>query len=370
MMQLIRKIPIVLLSFIAVACMDDDAITNIHRQEQNEKEHGIFIINEGNFMSDNASLSYYNPKTKQCKNDVFYNTNALPLGDVAQSMTVQDSLGYIVVNNSGKIYVINTETFKYVGKITGLKSPRYILLLNDFTAFVSDLYDKAITIVNPQSRQITGRIDMDNHNTEFTQHTSEQMVFYDSLVFIASWSYDNKIMVVDANTFSVVDSITVTKQPNSLLLDKNNKLWVLSDGAFEGSSYGHDTATLTRINPKTLKIETIFRFPNGDSSPRHLCCNKMRDTLYFISNSWSSHSSESGVYQMPIQSALLPKTPLIAENERTFYGLLIDIQGDGSLYVSDAGDFSSAGYVYRYTVQGFLVDSFKVGINPGNFCSK
>ena len=68
---------------------------------------GLFICNEGNFQYGNATLSYYDPATKSVQNEVFYRSNAMKLGDVAQSMVVRDGIGWIVVNNSHVIFAID-----------------------------------------------------------------------------------------------------------------------------------------------------------------------------------------------------------------------------------------------------------------------
>ncbi len=361
---------LLLLTLLWAGCMNDDSLYDFHKMVVNKKGHAVFIVNEGNFMYGNASLSYYNPQKDEVLNDIFYNTNALPLGDVATSMIIHDSLGYVVVNNSGKIYIINVNTFKYVGKITGLTSPRNIYFVNRHKAYVTDLYAKAITIVDPATRQVTGSISIDNHNPEFYQHSSEQMVFLGKYAFVNSWSYDNKILVINTLTDKLVDSVTVVKQPNSMVMDKNNKLWVLSDGGFKGSAYGQDTSALTRIDPLTRKVEKVFHFPDMEASPTGLCINTAGDSLFFLYGSWAGGAvSHAGVYALPVDARILPDRPLIPQGNHLFYALGID-PGSSHIYVSDARDFLSRGAVYVFSHRDVMLDSLRVGIIPGSFCFK
>ena len=59
-------------------------------------------------------------------------------------------------------------------------------------------------------------------------------------MFVNSWSYDNKILVINTLTDELEDSVEVLKQPRKIVVDKNEKLWVLCDGGYAGSDYTGD----------------------------------------------------------------------------------------------------------------------------------
>jgi len=86
-------------------------------------EHGIFVTNEGAFGNSNGSVSYVGKDSATAVNHLFEMVNGRPLGDVVQSMTVANDKGFIVVNNSQKVEVVDIKTFQSIGVIPGWSIP-------------------------------------------------------------------------------------------------------------------------------------------------------------------------------------------------------------------------------------------------------
>ncbi|MFW5822468.1 MAG: DUF5074 domain-containing protein [Tangfeifania sp.] len=344
MMQKFFKIAVFL--FLVGACAEEPVETVFFDLDT---ENGVYISCEGNFMYGNGSLSFYNTETKKVTNQLFYARNNAPLGDVVQSLSMFQDLLFIVVNNSGKIYIVDAETAEYRGAVTGLTSPRYIHFLSEEKAYVSDLYSAEITIIHPATFEITGKIDLEGH-------TSEQMVKVGKYLFVTSWSNDEYVLIIDTESDELIHKIKVPFQPKDLEVDENGKIWVLSEGSYEGTNEQERKGALTRIDAQTFTIEQIYRFGAG-RNPSGLEINSSGDTLYFLNG---------GVWKMGIESRFLPDDVLIPSNEKLFYNLAVNT-GSDEIYVTDAIDYTQNAVIYRYSEKAELIDSFRVGINPSDF---
>lgn len=320
-------------------------------------ERGLFICNEGNFQYGNATLSYYDPQTKSVENEVFYRANAMKLGDVAQSMIIHNGIGWVVVNNSHVVFAIDSTTFKEVGRITGLTSPRYIHFVSDNKAYITQIWDNRIFIINPKRYEVTGYIEVPDMTSE--QGSTEQMVQLGKYLYVNCWSYQNRLLKIDTETDSIVSELEVGIQPTSLALDCNGKLWTVTDGGYEGSPYGYEAPSLYRIDPESFTIEKQFSFRKGDA-PSEVQINGRGDTLYWINDD---------IWSMSVDADRVPVRPFLDSRGTIYYGLTVDPKSD-EVYIADAVDYTQQGKIYRYSVSGELLDEFYVGIIPGAFCWK
>jgi hypothetical protein len=301
---------------------------------------GIYIINEGNFLGNNAKLGYYNKAEHATIIDLFTLSNGAGVGDLLQSMMIYNNNAYLVVNNSGKIEVCNPISMKKKSTIAGFTSPRYILPVSTSKAYVSDLFANKIWKVDLNTNTISGSISLNGW--------SEQMAEVLGKVYIANYT-TGKVYVLDSSTDLITDSITVSAGASSIKMDANGKLWVLCSG----DGFASIPPSLDRINPTTNTVE--FSMPLT-GYPSRLSINGTSDTLYFLN---------SGVYQLPI-TATSVSSPLISSGTANFYGLGIDPQ-TSLIYVSDAVDFVQYGKVYIYKPNGVFVKEFTAGIIPGDF---
>lgn len=319
--------------------------------------NGLFIINEGNFQYGNATLSYYNHADNSVENEVFQRANAMKLGDVAQSMTVYNGLGWIVVNNSHAIFAVDIETGREKGRIVNLTSPRYIHFVSPEKAYVTQIWDNRIVIVNPRTYSVSGYITVPGMNMQ--TGSTEQMAAAGDYLFVSCWSYQNRILKIDTRTDRIVAELTVGIQPSNLVVDHNDRLWALCDGGYENSPYGHEPPSLYRIDTERFEVEKVWHFNPGDETG-DLCINGDGSRIYWINDD---------VYTMSVDSSVLPDTPLVSSRSTRYYALTVSPY-DNNLYVADAVDYQQLGAIYRYTPTGALVDSFYAGVNPGAFCWK
>ena len=305
---------------------------------------GVLITNEGNFQFGNAKLSYYDFQTENVTEDIFQNANNHVLGDVLQSINVFNNKMYLVLNNSQKIVVANSNNIVQTSTIQGFNSPRYFLPITNKKAYVTDLYANAISIVDLSSNTISGSIPLHGWTEQLIQMYGE--------VFVCNKN-SNKLYVIDAINDVVKDSISIGFAANSIVEDKNGKLWILCGGISSQNIF----ASLHRINPISHQVEKSFSFSNLSDAPMRLKFNGSNDTLYFISG---------GIFRMNITDNNLPNTPFIQKGTHNFYGLGIRPQ-NGEVFAADAIDFVQRGVIYRYDANGNLITTFLAGIIPGDF---
>lgn len=318
---------------------------------------GLFIVNEGNFQYGNATLSFYDPTAEKIENELFFRSNRMKLGDVAQSMTIYGNRGWIAVNNSHVIFAIDLTTCRETGRIENLTSPRFIHFVSDRKAYVSQLWDNRIYIFDPQTYTLTGAIEIPDMTA--SSGSTEQMVQLGNYVYCNCWSYQDRIIRIDTRTDAVDADLRVGLQPNSLVLDANGKLWTITDGGYEGSPTGTETPALYRIDAESFTIEQRLDFRPGDT-PRALRLSGDGETLFWINDD---------VWSMPVSSTSLPSVPLIPSRATIYYGLTID-PDTGEIYLADAIDYQQPGLIYRYSPSGKLITRFYAGVTPTAFCWK
>ncbi len=347
-----RCFTLLLSLFVLSGCMDYEPATSSNLSLSSP---GVFVISEGGFMYGNASLEHYHPQSRTLTSDVFGKANARALGDVAQSMTIYQGLGYVVVNNSGVIYIIDPKTGKLLGGIKGFSSPRYIHFVSPTKAYVTDLVAGQIYIIDPSRRQIIGRIPTPGHLS------TERMVSVGTELWVSCWSYDRTLLVIDTATDTITREITVGIQPTDLVLDKLGMLWSVSTGGYPGSTYGYEAPTLRRISPSDGMVPLTYTFPSG-SQLGALALSPDGDLLYYLLS--------GAVYALRVDNPTRPTTPLIPASTATSskpYGIGVDPHS-GDIYIADAIDYVQQGIVYRYNHLGAPLDTLRVGINPSSFC--
>ncbi len=320
--------------------------TDIGIDPADSLQNGVFICNEGNFQWGNASLSFYNTSSHKLYEDVFKAINNKPLGDVLQSITVFNNIAYLIVNNSGKIEMIDPKTFRSVGTITGLKSPRFLLGIQTNKAYVSDLYDNRISVIDIEQKKVI--------NTIPCPGWTEEMLLYGNKVFISNKN-SSYLYIVNSQSDLITDSIPIGYGSQCLQIDALNRLWVLTTGDQANSI----PPQLHLINPSNLSILHSFSFAIT-AKPIKMIMNPAKTKIYWISDQ---------AYSMDITSNSLPANPMFQLSNKTLYAIGYN-KYENEILLANAKDYVQRSEILRYDTSGKYLGSFLAGINTSYFYSK
>ena len=311
------------------------------KPEENSSEayflsRGILIANEGNFQWGNASLSFYDLENEQVQNRVFEEVNQRPLGDVLQSITLHENTAFLVLNNSGRIEVINKNTFELLETISGFTSPRYLHVVSQTKAYVSDLYANKIAVLDLENYEISSFIECAGWLEELFQ--------IDNRVYALNKS-SNSIWLVNTETDEAEEAYTVDFNVSSLSKDVFNRLWLCGEANGVGKVQCLDAFTFA----------PIYSYDFVEEYPTNLVVSASGSDVYFLSN---------GVWHINEFTDQITSIPMIPSNNRLFYGLSVH---QDRIYIADAINYVQQGTVWVYSKESSLIKELKVGIIPSEF---
>lgn len=333
--------------FTFTACSDDDGVTPDFLITE-----GIYILNNGHWGGNDASLYYYDVESKKLSGDIFMQKNGKGIGDLGQDMVIYDSKMYMAVAGSAVIYVMD-KTGKILNEIAPKDEAGQPQQPRSVIAYQGDVYvtlfDGYVARINTTSMQIDKKVKVGKN--------PEQLVAVGNKLYVANSGYGsgNTVSVIDLNSFTELKKIDVILNPISLKTDSQGDVYLISMG-----NYGDILYTLQRIDTKTDKVEDL-----GIHAGEMTMCN---DKLYLF---YCQYGMAKDEIKYMVYDALTEKVitnQFITDGtEKTFTADPYKICSDpatGNIYISTS-DYQSDGDMYIFSSKGKLIDKFDTkGINP------
>ncbi|MBS0000401.1 MAG: hypothetical protein KFF73_15575 [Cyclobacteriaceae bacterium] len=328
-----------------------------------EFNHGVFVLNEGNFTEGDGSLSFFDLDSLKVENNIFEKVNERPFAGVLQSMRFHDEHAYLV-DQLGRLEVVRAQDLVSTFSISsGFDIPRYFAGFQD-RGYVTDWgpYDENFAN-NESTIKVYDLATMMPMTAFETASRPEDIRIVRNKIYVAN-SGTNIVSVYDVMDNSLIDELEVSMGPARFILDKNENLWVICTGAYI------TTGALNGISTESDSL--IFDLDLADYSPGGpVAVNGGGDIIYFMSETYNpDFSTVNTVYRVELIfngfEPLRVELPEEVVSGSNWYGIGIDPQSD-VLYIADAAGFQSNGSVLRYDPAGNLIDQFDVGRGPRDF---
>ena len=336
-------------ALLLAGCVQDP--TSVRQEVPVPSAKGVYVVNEGTWGRGNASLSYYDLETFQSYADVFASVNGRPLGDVGNQMVVHGDRGYIVVNNSDRLEIIDLRTHGSQGAISlpAGSSPRQIAFIGDSLLAVTALYDNSVLLYRLDGRESLGRIPVGAN--------PEGIVVTNGKAFVANSGLGSgrTMSVIDLAARAVTATITVGDNPAGVALSGDGMVYVVCGGFYNDFADPNDDtpAGVAVVDPATDAVVASISI-GGHASAIALS----PDGLGYV-------PTTDRVVTIDTRSRSVAGTFLTGY----FYGVGVE-EVSGDVYLTDPKNFVLPGEVLIYAATGQYRTKFTAGVIPGSIAFK
>lgn len=332
----------VLFSF--TACSDDD---NSAPGPDNTADEVYYVLNSGDWKSNNSSLTMYDASTGAATHGFFELQNGRGLGNTANDMIVYGSKMYIAVAGESTIEIAGLDA-KSLKQIECGAQPRYLAAHGG--KVYATYYDGHVARIDTLSLEVEAKVRVGRN--------PEQLAVCDGKLFVANSGgmdyntevgYDNTVSVVDLVSFEEIEKIEVALNPANVVSDGNG-VYVASYG-----NYADVPSTLQYISSGGL----FYELPDACCQMTEICYNS--GVLYGFLSQYDANWNATITYMSYDRSAGAVDSPWIKEG---YLPAPYKVCAAGGYVCVTASDYMNDGDVYMYDKDGMLVSKFAAGLNP------
>lgn len=326
---------------------------------------GVYTLSEGGFGGNNSKLAYYSTASNTVTGDFYLQQNPTingapnaGLGDTGNDAIIYGSKMYILMNGSENVTVVNAANATFIKKITGFASfggPRYAAAARGKVYVTA--YDATVRVIDTTTLTIVKTIHV-GPNPEGIAASAGYLYVANSGGF--NTVPDSTVSLIDLNTETEIRKIKVGVNPNKVEIAANGNIYVSAYGNF-----GSIPASVSVINGSTNLTSVSL----GAAYP-YSHVRAFGNTMYFYNNYPGSSASQIKVYNAATGSVI--RNEFIADGTTITASYGINIDGNGDVYVADAGNFTTSGKVTCFSDGGIKKFSFSTapGISPNTVIFK
>lgn len=344
-----------------ISCVSDPNGTN-KTVDIPQVKNGVYIMCEGLWNYDNSSLTRIDLDNGSVL-DCFYKltNNNEKLGDLANQLIVRGDTSYIILTTAGIIRAFNTYTGKKIDSVSlGTNiMPRKMVFINDSIAYVTNLYDYSVSVLDLKHFKIINR-------KINVGPAPEGIDYWNGYIFVANSGYGDyqqnipkasTISVIDINSGNEVENLSCGLNPIEVKVDRyNQKLYVAYYNL--PSKVPPETGGIIEYDLNTFQKTREWKL-----NAAQLCIAPYGEKLYFV--------SDYGISYIDLTIANSQVVNIIKKNNslEKWYSLALS-PNNTEIWVGNAKNYQihSEVYVYDLSNPGIPIKTYTAGINPNTIC--